>query len=372
MKNPKTGICHISTAHLGLDIRIFQKECTTLALQPDMEVHLIIQDTHSRNINGVHIHALPIQTSRLKRFISNGWLAFRTGLKTGSVLFHFHDPEFIPFAILLKLFGKKVIYDVHENLPKDILEKEWVGGTRQRKIVSGLARLMQQFGALFFDGIISVSDEIAADFPARKSHVISNYPILSKIDSIAKKDLGYSNPILIYTGGLTRIRGIKELIQAMDYIEDAKLILMGTWSDSGFEKECLELLNKDKVEVIEQQPLEVAYTYMKAAHVGVVNFLPVANHVNSRPNKPFEYMASGIPIVMSSFEAWKEIFQPCALFANPQNPSEIAHAIKRLLQDPELASTLGQAGRKEILDNYSWESITPQFLTIYHQLLKQS
>lgn len=370
MKSPKTGICHISTAHLGLDIRIFQKECTTLAFQPEFEVHLVIPDTESRVVNQVQIHALPIQTSRLKRFITNGWLAFKTGLNTGSTLFHFHDPEFIPFAILLKLLGKKVIYDVHENLPKDILEKEWVGGKRSRRLVSGLARYLQKIGAWFFDGIIAVSDEIASDFPSEKSYVISNYPILSKIDSIAGKDLGYSKPIIIYTGGLTKIRGIKELIQAMEFVPDAKLILMGTWSDSTFERECRELINHDKVEVIEQQPLEVAYTYMKAAHLGVVNFLPVANHINSRPNKPFEYMASGIPIVMSSFEAWRKIFHPCALFANPQVPAEIAKAINQLLHDADLAIALGKAGRKEILDYYSWESETPKFLNIYHNVLK--
>jgi hypothetical protein len=54
------------------------------------------------------------------------WQVYRKALKTDADIYHLHDPELMPLGLLLKLQRKKVIYDVHENLPKQISIKHWI------------------------------------------------------------------------------------------------------------------------------------------------------------------------------------------------------------------------------------------------------
>ena len=199
----------------------------------------------------------------------------------------------------------------------------------------------------------------------------NTHSILRLIDSAKPAKVEKKRFILIYAGGLTKIRGILELINAMNYINEcAELWLLGLWESEKFRKECEALNGWKFTKYLGFLKQEIVYSYFKIADIGIVNFLPVPNHLNSMPNKPFEYMACSLPIIMSNFTLWKKTFKDCALFANPKDPKDIANKINIFLNNEKLRKSFGNNGRKLIEDKYSWEKEENKLLRIYDKLLK--
>jgi hypothetical protein len=110
----------LSSVHPAFDHRIFHKECKTLA-RAGHEVVFVVPHEKSERIDGVTIHALPLPRDRWERMTRTTWTVLRSALKQRGDVYHFHDPELIFAGILLKMRGKRVVYDVHEDVPNDII-----------------------------------------------------------------------------------------------------------------------------------------------------------------------------------------------------------------------------------------------------------
>ena len=124
----KIKVCHMSSAHIGLDVRIFYKQCISLSKNYDVSLVICASDkeVHFAKENNINLIQLKQPSSRVNRMFIQSFKCFRSALKTNSKIYHFHDPELIPYGIILRLLGKRVIYDVHEDLPEDIMGKRWI------------------------------------------------------------------------------------------------------------------------------------------------------------------------------------------------------------------------------------------------------
>lgn len=365
----KAKICHISTVHKPFDTRIFYKECRSL-VKEGYDVHFIVSHDKEEVVEGVHIISLPLDNSRKYRFFKKKKIALRKAIEVDADLYHFHDPELIPVGKKLKKLGKKVIYDAHEDVPKQILSKEWLGNQFTRKIVSKTFNLYEKSSIKNLDRIIAARPDIGVNFPEDKTTVVVNSPVITSIDQIAPADIKAEKPIVIYAGGITKIRGIKELIEAMALLDGrAELWMFGSWDDSKFEAECRSLEGWKHVVFKGFVPQDDVYSYMKRAYLGVVNFWPEPNHVLTLPNKPFEYMACNLPMVMSDFQYWREVFDGCFLPADPKSPESIAKQISYLLDNPDKAKELGDNGRQLVLSKYSWEAERLNLFDAYTKVL---
>jgi glycosyltransferase involved in cell wall biosynthesis len=365
-------ICHITTVHGAFDDRIFYKECVALA-DVGYDVNLVAPHNANEEKNGVKIIPLKEYSNPYKRIILAPPSALFKALKTKATIFHFHDPELLFVGVLLSIFGKKVIFDSHENVSGQILNKEWLFNSFFRKIIASVYRFFEIISAFFFSGIIAVNDEIADKFNKNKTIIVRNLPILNLIQSTNEQFVkrNANDNILIYSGGLTNIRGIKELVSAMDYI-DAKLWILGQWESEEFKNCCEELQGWKKCEYIGYVPFGEHYKYIRSADIGIVPFLPIPNHENALPNKPFEYMACGIPIAMSGFKYWKEQFGDCAVYFDPTNCLSIADAINNLIKDKERSKKLGEKGREKVLNEMSWEKEKETLFLLYNRLQKNA
>ena len=366
MDNKK--ICVLTSVHPAFDVRILYKEAKSL-VKAGYKVTLIAQHNKNEVINGVKIIALPKIKNRFTRIFGLTWRVFYLGLCQRADIYHFHDPELIFIGILLKLFGKRVIYDVHEDVPKQILNKEWMGNIIIRKIAVFVMNIIEQTGASFFNRIVVATPDIARKFPKKKTVILRNFPILELIDNIKPINSKKDRSVVIYSGGFAKIRGIKEIIQAMEYINNkAELWLLGKWESEKYKKECEDLEGWKYTKYLGHKSLEEVYSCLKISKVGISILYPVENYLTSLPVKTFEYMACSLPVVMSNFPYWQEIFRDCALFVNPYDSKDITEKISYLLDNPNEAKELGKKGRKLIEEEYSWEAESKKLLEVYSNL----
>ena len=179
LQNKKINI--LTSVHPPFDDRIFHKEAKTL-VKAGYDVTLIAQHNREEVVDGVRIVPLPKPRHRFERMTGIVRKLFRLALKEKADVYHFHDPELIPIGLILSLFGKKVIYDVHEDVPKQILTKDWIRNYIVRKIVSFFFKGFEDFSCTFFNGIVAATPDIAKKFPSKKTITLRNFPILELID----------------------------------------------------------------------------------------------------------------------------------------------------------------------------------------------
>jgi glycosyltransferase involved in cell wall biosynthesis len=358
--------------HAATDDRIFYKECRSL-VQHGYEVYFVVPNAKDEIIEGVHIQGIDEVGGRFSRLFKAQWNALRTSLKTKSAIYHFHDPELMFLGVILKILGKKVVYDVHEDLPKQILYKPWISSPFIRKILSKLIYVFEQFSCLFFDGILSVTDDIAQKYKPSKTIILRNLPINAIVESI---DNSVNTPeneklIFIYAGGLTRIRGIREVCEALaPHKNKAELWLLGQWETEEYRKECISDMNTDYIKYLGFKTMPVVYQHIDRADVGIAMLYPIKNYLTSLPIKAFEYMALRKPLLMSNFEYWETTFEGAALFADAHSVDDISFKIKKLIEDKALRQQLGDFGFQRIQDELNWEKEAEKMFSLYDRILK--
>lgn len=364
-------ICHITSVHPYNDVRIFLKECSIIS--KDFETHLVAPDAPNGIENRVEIHNVKKSyKGRISRMTETVWAVYKKACFINADLYHFHDSELIPVGLLLKLFGKKVIYDVHEDLPRQILSKNWIPKVL-RRIISKMAASFEFIGSMAFDGIVAATPPIALRFPKGKTIVVQNYPMINELVCIQEIPYLHRNPVVVYIGGIAIIRGAKEIISALSYIPESmgiRLKLAGNFSPPVFEQELKKTPGWEKTEYVGWQSREGIKELLKEAKVGLVTLHPVPNYIDSYPVKLFEYMAAGIPVIASDFPLWRDIIEGigCGLLVNPLDTQDIAKAIQWVFEHPDEAEAMGKRGREAVQIRYNWEDEANKLLAFYKEI----
>lgn len=364
-------VCVMSSVHISTDTRIYQKEIISLA-KAGYEVIFLNKDYTRIDEYGTQFKKVNIPKSRLKRIVLAPLIMFFRALKEKAEIYHFHDPELLIAGVALVLFGKNVIYDVHEDVPEDILEKKYIK-PYLRRIISIIFGIFEKTCAKLFVMNIVVTPTIKEAFKKYNCPVvcITNYPKLSEftLESLYKEKNENS---VCYVGELEEFRGIYEMLEAIA-LSKGKLELGGKFNEESYEKKCLSSAGWKKVNFHGYINRKEVVSIMTSSIGGMITLLPNLRHNESMPNKMFEYMAAGIPVIASDFPYWKRIIEEgkCGVCVDSTSPIEIAKAIDGLIENPNLAKKMGENGRRLSLSKYNWEIEEKKLLRLYQLILEK-
>jgi glycosyltransferase involved in cell wall biosynthesis len=364
-------IVHLTSAHPPFDVRIFYRECASLA-QAGYPVVLVAPHERDEVREGVQVRAVAKTRGRLGRMLGTVWAVYKQALAERGDIYHFHDPELIPIGLLLRLQGKKVVYDVHEDVPTDILSKSWIPKPL-RSLVAGAMRLLEHLAGRLLSGVVAVTKPIAERFPAHKTILLQNFP---HPQEIALLDQPYqTRPArVLYAGSITAVRGLFEMLQAMQHLQDSqvRLTLIGAFAPQSLAAEAESHPGYRQVDFLGYKNRSETLALLASSRVGLAVLHPIPSFLVSQPTKLYEYMMAGIPFVASDFPLWRESIGnvPCGLFVDPKDPGAIAEAIKWLLEHPAEAEAMGQRGRQLIIERLNWGVEFVKLTALYQRLYK--
>jgi glycosyltransferase involved in cell wall biosynthesis len=367
-----TKICHLTSVHPRYDTRIFHKECKTLS-NAGFDVNLIVADGKGDEIDKIKIYDVGKPINRKERMLKTTKKVFQKALEVNADIYHFHDPELIPIGLKLKKLDKKVIYDVHEDVPEQIMSKNYIPKSF-RKILSIGINLIEKNSVRLFDYIVVPTDFIKSKFLKynRKVIDVKNYISKQYIKNTIDKASKSNDFILIFAGSIYKERGILEGIKACNMLREltVRFLIFGEM-DSTYYSEIKEVDTLGRLDYKGVLPYEKILMELAKADIGFVCDYPLKRHMEGLPTKLFEYMAVGIPVIASNFPLWKEIVEKnnCGICVDPTNPEEIAKAIEYLITHPNEARKMGENGRKAVLEKYNWEKESEKLLNVYKEIL---
>jgi glycosyltransferase involved in cell wall biosynthesis len=360
------SIVHITTVHPRNDTRIFHKECKSLSKHYD--VSLIVADGKgNEKVDGINIIDIGLrQSSRIKRIHIDSEKAFKKAIKINAFIYHFHDPELIKIGLKLKKAGKKVIYDIHEDVSVQILLKQWIPKLF-RKLISISFKKYENSACKKFDYLFVPQNKMKNEFSLINNHceLIANYPRM----------IGDSYPVqlnkknIIYVGGLTEDRGIFNMLNLIyDLGPDYQLTLIGKFSYQNTFLKAEKHPGWNKVNFLGYLNFNEIGSYYRKNSIGLILFNNVGQYYMANAVKSFEYMMHGITIIMPDFGEWINFNEKskCGFNVNTMNSKVIAGIISGLSSDT--LNNFSKHNREFVEINYNWSTEELKLVDIYKKL----
>ncbi|HEY2545975.1 MAG TPA: glycosyltransferase family 4 protein [Candidatus Acidoferrum sp.] len=367
-------VCVLTSAHPAFDVRVFHKECKSLA-RAGYDVTLVAPHGESLTVDGVTVKAVAPARWRFERWFKTTAAVYRAAVAVDAEIYHFHDPELIPVGLLLRALGKKVIYDVHEDLPLTVSYKPYIPKWMQRPLSSLLA-IMESLTVRQFSGLIAATPEIAARFAGHPNVcVVQNYPMREEFPEEFPGEMKtVHGDYIVYVGlRITRARGAEEMVRAMELLPGnipIRLKLAGTIEPPDLQQRLEAMPGWQSTEYLGALGRAGVSKLIQNAMVGLVVLHPEPNYVSSHPVKLFEYMCAGIPVIASDFPGFRAIIEQakCGILVDPFSAKEVADAIEFLYTHPEEAPAMGARGRLAVSSRYNWQHEEQSLLGMYNRL----
>ena len=342
------------------------------------QVTLICPHRRDETVDGVKICAVSRSQNRIMRVFCTTTLIFIQAVKYRADLYHFHDPELLAVGLILKAFGKRVIYDIHEDLPRALFagSRDYVPSILKRP-ASWLIERFENLAVSKLTALIAATPAIGNRFKPLhpNTEVINNYPVLEELTP--QNPVSWDNrPFdVAYVGGMSFERGLREMIEAISLVPErlnARLKLAGDFSLQKNSGTVFSLPGWARTDILGFVDRRKVANLLSETRAGLIVFHPDPNHVQAQPNKLFEYMSAGVPVIASDFPLWRKIVENigCGLLVDPLNPGEIADAIQYLLTHPAEAEEMGIRGREAVNKYFNWDTEKDKLLRLYEDVLR--
>lgn len=244
------------------------------------------------------------------------------------------------------------------------------------KIIGNLYMRYEKRVCMKLDAVIQVCTMNGIDYFAnrcQKTLYIRNLPSLSDYTRKTPIDFGTS-PVVAMIGGITKERGITQLVKAT-HQADGKLLLAGAFSPKSYENELKEMPEYTCVDYNGFLDKNGMIALLEQANIGASTLLNVGQYdkIDTFPTKVYDYMSMELPVVISNTAFAQKVNEEYqfAICVDPTNPDEITNAFLWLQTHPAEAREMGKNGRKAIESEFNWEKESKKLISFYKQLILQ-
>jgi glycosyltransferase involved in cell wall biosynthesis len=300
---------------------------------------------------------------------------------------HAHDFHMVGIAsgvvARARLRGRKLswVYDAHEfvhGLPRY--------GGRTKRTVAAYEDLEREYIA-DADWVITVSEPIAEELERRyalprRPDVVMNIPAVAPADVGGERPtlraacgLEAEVPLIVYSGGVTPARGVGTIVEALPLLPEVHFALVAVPAKiSPFVQTLLDRANEigviDRVHLVAPTASAEVVTFLESATVGVHPMVrDFEGHDMALPNKLFEYLYAGLPVVVSDCRVMADFVRRARMgeVFPSGDPALLAEAVTRVLADRE--RYVSGTHRDEVLAHYTWARQEQILRDVYRDLL---
>ncbi len=281
-------------------------------------------------------------------------------------------------CMLLKLKGKKIVFQLREEHPYLYMMDEkkplWI----RKMVVSILLFLMKVF-LRRFDFVLATGDdegEILKELGVKSYRIQGNFPFVNWDFKLSLDEYLSRDNRIIYFGSIYGYSCQEYLLKALEKTEGVHYLLAGKfrgnetyqnmlmslpkWNDvefvDGFNKEELTaMMNRSTISNVLR---DFSRTHYHNGNIGII--------------KIFESMEAGLPLICSDVPVYRRIWEEYkfGMLVDPKNPEQIAEAISYLVQNKEEAYKMGQEGRRAVIEKYNCDVISKEYVSIINGLFE--
>ncbi len=369
-------VCHVISGYFRTDARVFVRQCKSLH-KHGFDVSILTNDgMPDEVIDGIAVHACRVSWPRWKTLLFARWQFLAKAIEIDADIYQIHSPELLGTGLALKRRGKRVVYDAHEDMPRHILEKEWLPSPF-RKLTAALFQLYMLYALRRYDDVVSPHSHVVADLQKRigAGLLIANFPIFRPGVDITLEQYICRSQILIYSGTVYPYSNQEEIMSALGSFPDAEYHIAG-YIDPDHSARLQSGPNGKQVSLLGRLNRADLFAFYQSALIGLVIYdykLNLGWKLGSYgTNKVFEYMEAGIPFICTDYILWEDIANryDCAICVPPGDVDAIKNAIAYLLENKERAYAMGQNGRRAISEEFNWATEEQKYVSLFQRLVK--
>jgi glycosyltransferase involved in cell wall biosynthesis len=367
-------VAHLTLAHQPFDVRVFEKECRTLA-QAGYDVHLAVPEATAGIRNGVALHRIERSGggtgwSRWRRRLAE---ALHVARALAADLYHVHDPELVPVALALAKAGARVVYDAHE----DAAVEAWSmnrGRPLRRAVLPAAWWSLLLLARRRLDAFVAATPHIAGKFPRGRTIVVRNYPRVELFPDRRDHAPGRAQD-LVFAGLVCERRGAIGMLDAVASLDPGRAVrlrLYGTIAGDGLAERMRRHPGWSGVDYLGQRPWhEVLHSY-RASLAGFLLYEKTAEQRWCMPVKLFEFLLSGLPVIATDIPFWRELLEgnPNVHFVDAADTRSVVAAIEWLLAHPEESARRAHAGMLHARARFDWTGEGERLVALYDRLLE--
>lgn len=362
-------ILHVTTAHQADDVRIFERECQSLAASGKYEVYLAAPGAMPRGGETTQIPLAPAPGHRLRRFVAGPRKANALSRMVSADLWHFHDPELLPVALKLALSGEQVIWDAHEDYVGQLTgsdAKSWVPKPARSAVRAGtqaLLSLIDKYAA----GIIAATPAIASRYSNQRTAVVGNEARLELFENCRPT---FASQQVLFTGSPGPGHLFSDVVKAIAGLPNVRLAVAGRQPDPTVWAEATATLG-DRLKHLGWLDRAGLVGAIGSSALGLATYSDIPVHATNSPNKLFEFAAAGLPVVATPTQSNMRYVSENGIggVADGFSSEDLARTINRLLTDEPAWGAASQAGRVWAAREGSWSASEARLLSLYDDVL---
>jgi glycosyltransferase involved in cell wall biosynthesis len=367
-------VCHVISGYFRNDARVFLRQCLSLK-RAGYEVSIVTNDGEPDEIlEGIAIVSCRLRWPRWKVLAAAKHQFMDEVVRADADVYQLHSPELLPLVKPLKRLRKAVVYDAHEDLPRHMLEKEWVPSLFRRPL--GFA------AEQYFSRVLKQVDEVVTPHSHVVDHLqrtvgrgtlVANFPLVQDPPSVTEAAFAARPATICYTGTVYAYSNQEATLDALSGLPGVRYRVAGQIGEAHWQalKQFPAAGQMEFLGRVGQAELRALYTSCVAGLAIYDYKLNLGYKLGSYgTNKVFEYMEAGLPLICTDYTLWQDIVDryECGVCVSPGSVEEIRAAIAYVVSDRARAFRMGQNGRRAVLEEFNWTSEERKYLAVFQRI----